>query len=188
MIIRLSAGCSLTLATRGSSSAKLDWKVDAQSIELARAASRDFLKANRREILDFVFILFFFPGKGSDRRAHSRGFRPKEILEDQSFASNIDARILGRCVQEIHRKKFKEKNEFFGILTLGRLIPRFAAGDKLFSIEFAIAIEIKPSKPFFGLLGIFLASHELVVGQNSIGIGVLSGKQRVSVRLLGVTR
>lgn len=91
-------------------------------------------------------------------------------------------------MQEIHRKKIKEKNEFLGILTLGRLIPRFAAGDKLFSIELAISIEIKPSKPFFGLFWIFLASHELVMGQNSIGIGVLFGKQRVSVRLLGVTR
>jgi hypothetical protein len=34
-----------------------------QSIELARTASRDFLKPNRREILDFVFILFSFQEK-----------------------------------------------------------------------------------------------------------------------------
>jgi hypothetical protein len=51
------------LATRGSSSAKLDWNVEVQSIELARTASRDFLKSNRREILDFVFILFSFQEK-----------------------------------------------------------------------------------------------------------------------------
>jgi len=63
MIMRLSAGCSLTLATRGSSSAKVVWKVDVQSIELARTASRVFLKPNRREILDFVFILFSFQDK-----------------------------------------------------------------------------------------------------------------------------
>jgi hypothetical protein len=41
----------------------LQWIVDAESIEPARTASRELLKPNRRENLDFVFILFSFQDK-----------------------------------------------------------------------------------------------------------------------------
>jgi hypothetical protein len=63
MIIRLSAGCSVTLATRGSSSANSQQAGELASTEEAKRVSRDFLKSNRRENLDIVFIRFSFQCK-----------------------------------------------------------------------------------------------------------------------------